>query len=619
MLSRGVKAMAGGQIALVVQYLRKLVGPAGAEEGTDAQLLERFAAQRDEAAFATLVHRHGPMVLGVCSRVLTDGHTVEDAFQATFLALVRRAHAIRKRESVGSWLYGVAYRTAAKAKANAARWCARERQMTKMMAAADPVEEVIRRDVRSMLDEELSRLPAKYREPLILCYLEGKTNEEAARTLGCPCGTVFTRLARGRELLRGRLVRRGVVVSASAFAVALTKEGTAAVPAAMADSTAKSAILFAGKAAAGGALSIQVIALVEGVSRAMFLSQLKSVAAMVVTVALLGTARAALAYRGLAGPTDQARQDGTTPPKNDPGADSASAEQPRDRGGRSRGGQSQGKDPGGADGGSAQLVNRSSSGSGFGCTGGGFGFGYGSGFGAGGGFGGGGGGSGGGFGTGGGFGGGGGGSGSGFGSCKLAPLTQKSVQRELNLTKDQLTKLKTLQAKQQESMLRLFTELKPDVLLKEPDALAKKCEELAKTAEKAVDEILTVSQRKRLQEISLQQRGGHALTDPGVAQALKLTPEQQRKIQTIETEAAKEVQGLALKEMRGVFEFDGNLLNMQKAFESMRKNQKAFERLQKKFEQLQKATGAKLMDVLTPEQKTKWKELAGKPFKGTSR
>src|SRR5262249_43302265 len=187
--------MTGGPIATVLQYLRNFVDRPLAEDTSDAQLLERFARHGEEAAFETLVRRHGPMVWGVCRRVLTDEHAAEDAFQATFLVLVRKASSIRKREVVGSWLYGVAYRTARKAKLNAAGWCARERRIPEMVAP-DPAEEVAERDLRCVLDEELSRLPAKYRDPLVLCYLEGHTNEEAARKLGCPCGTVFTRLAR---------------------------------------------------------------------------------------------------------------------------------------------------------------------------------------------------------------------------------------------------------------------------------------------------------------------------------------------------------------------------------------------------------------------------------------
>src|SRR5262249_24070680 len=212
--------MTGGPIATVLQYLRNFVDRPLAEDTSDAQLLERFALHSDEAAFEALVRRFGPMVWGVCRRVLTDEHAVEDAFKATFLVLVRKASSIRKREVVGSWLYGVAYRTATKARLNAAGWYAREKRIPKMVAA-DPARETAAPDSRSVLDEELSRPPAKYRDPLVLCYLEGHTNEEAARKLGCPCGTIFTRLARARDRLRDRLTRRGVALSAAALATAL--------------------------------------------------------------------------------------------------------------------------------------------------------------------------------------------------------------------------------------------------------------------------------------------------------------------------------------------------------------------------------------------------------------
>src|SRR5262249_906868 len=194
---------------------------------------------------------------------------------------------------------GVAYRTARKAKRNAAGWYAREKRIPNM-AAPDPAQEAAERDLRSILDEELNRLPAKYRDPVVLCYLEGHTNEEAARKLGCPCGTVATRLARARGQLRDRLSRRGVGLSAPALATALAEEGTGAVPAPLVSSTGRGAALFAaGKAAASGAVSGHAVALAEGVWRAMFFSKLKPSAALFLMVAILGSAGVALAYHGL--------------------------------------------------------------------------------------------------------------------------------------------------------------------------------------------------------------------------------------------------------------------------------------------------------------------------------
>jgi RNA polymerase sigma-70 factor (ECF subfamily) len=170
-------------------------------------LLEWFVAGQDEEAFAALVRRYGPLVQGVCRRVLHDWDDAQDAFQATFLVLARKAASLAKPEALGNWLYGVAYRTAVKAKARAARRRETERQAASL-PRPDPSLDRARHELREVLDEELSRLPEKYRAPLVLCYLEGKTNQEAARQLGCPAGSMSGRLARGRELLGERLAAR---------------------------------------------------------------------------------------------------------------------------------------------------------------------------------------------------------------------------------------------------------------------------------------------------------------------------------------------------------------------------------------------------------------------------
>jgi RNA polymerase sigma factor (sigma-70 family) len=177
------------------------------KEQTDCQLLKRFAGQRDQVAFAALVRRHGPMVLAVCRRVLCNAHDADDAFQATFLVLVRKAGAIARPELLANWLYGVAYRVAVKARANAARRSEHEKRAP-VKAWVDPVVEATAREERSVLDAVLQHMPDQYRAPLVLCHLEGKTNAEAARMLGWPTGSISGRLARARELLRERLVRR---------------------------------------------------------------------------------------------------------------------------------------------------------------------------------------------------------------------------------------------------------------------------------------------------------------------------------------------------------------------------------------------------------------------------
>ncbi len=174
---------------------------------SDRQLLEKFVHHREEAAFAALVRRHGPMVLGVCRRMLRHSHDAEDAFQATFLVLAEKAQHLRRPERLANWLYGVAYRTALHARQRAAHRSRLEREAAAMSAPiSDP--EFESQELRRILDEELHRLPEKYRAPLVLCYLEGKTNEEAARLLGWPVGSMSYRLARGRDLLRQRLETR---------------------------------------------------------------------------------------------------------------------------------------------------------------------------------------------------------------------------------------------------------------------------------------------------------------------------------------------------------------------------------------------------------------------------
>jgi RNA polymerase sigma-70 factor (ECF subfamily) len=217
--------MGGGQLGIVVRHLHHLAGAPGLDGLSDGQLLERFARCGDQEAFTALVRRHGPMVFGVCRRVLRDGPDAEDAFQATFLVLFRRARSLRRGGSVANYLYTVAYHVALRARADAARRQRQERQVLDMPRAESQVEDVWR-DLQPVLDEELNRLPEKYRAPVVLCYLEGKTNEEAARLLRCPTGTVKGRLARARDLLRARLARRGMALSAGALDAALAENAS---------------------------------------------------------------------------------------------------------------------------------------------------------------------------------------------------------------------------------------------------------------------------------------------------------------------------------------------------------------------------------------------------------
>ncbi|HZY87433.1 MAG TPA: sigma-70 family RNA polymerase sigma factor [Gemmataceae bacterium] len=288
--------MANGQIGNAVRFvLRAVAAPAGGAL-SDAQLLERFTTARDEAAFETLLWRHGPMVLGTCRRVLRHPQDAEDAFQATFLVLARKAGAIGKRESVGSWLYKVAYRAALRARARAAR------QPRSGAAWPEPAAPEARRpadDLRPVLDAELNRLPEKYRAPLVLHYLEGKTVEQAARELGCPSGTLASRLARGRELLRDRLARRGVALTAALFGAGLAGQAAAGpVPTALALGAAHGALAGAGPAAAA--------ALARGVLHGMALARVKLAAVVVLAVGVAGTGAGLLARQAPSRPQEQA-------------------------------------------------------------------------------------------------------------------------------------------------------------------------------------------------------------------------------------------------------------------------------------------------------------------------
>ncbi|HXG13330.1 MAG TPA: sigma-70 family RNA polymerase sigma factor [Gemmataceae bacterium] len=217
-------------LSSLFQRVCKAVNPSRGGAASDAHLLDQFVRHKDESAFELLVWRHGPLVLSVCRRVLHDPHAAEDAFQATFLTLVRKAGSIGKRTALSSWLYKVAYRIALRARARQSRHAACEQPLSSLPDAQtgnEPPDLAAWRELRRVLDVEVHRLPEKYRAPLVLCYLEGKTNEQAAEELGCPKGTVLSRLARARERLRGRLARRGLALSALPLA-ALVAEHTEA-------------------------------------------------------------------------------------------------------------------------------------------------------------------------------------------------------------------------------------------------------------------------------------------------------------------------------------------------------------------------------------------------------
>jgi RNA polymerase sigma factor (sigma-70 family) len=256
---------------------------------TDAELLDRFLRRRDDgASFEALVARHGPMVLGVCRDLLGDEHAADDAFQATFLVLVRKAGSVRVGDSLGRWLHGVAHRVARHARCDAARRRRREEAVEgASTTVSTPAADAERAELRAALHDELARLPASFRAPIVLCHLEGLTHEEAAQQLRCPVGTVRSRLARGRDRLRVRLVRRGV---APAVVLAVLEwSSRAAVPATLVASTAGAAARFAGGAGVG-AISTTVLSLTKGVLFSMTLGPLKVAATGLMAVGLISVA-----------------------------------------------------------------------------------------------------------------------------------------------------------------------------------------------------------------------------------------------------------------------------------------------------------------------------------------
>jgi RNA polymerase sigma factor (sigma-70 family) len=281
--------------------LRYRMASCGAAGVSDVQLLERFCHQRDEAAFELVVRRHERLVLGVCQRVLRDAHGAEDAFQATFLALVRKAGLVGRQGSVAGWLYQVAYHTAVRAGRTAGRRARHERlgvDVTQTAAPDNPAAEVDARELGILLDAELSRLAPKYRDPVVLCYLEGKTYDEAAQELGCPKGTVATRLTYARESLRRRLAGRHFFLSGSVPAAFVANQAALAAPASLVETCRALALSFAlGRMPA----TPQVSTLTEGVLLSMWLTKTRTAAVVLLTLGLLGLGTGPFAFRTPAG------------------------------------------------------------------------------------------------------------------------------------------------------------------------------------------------------------------------------------------------------------------------------------------------------------------------------
>jgi RNA polymerase sigma factor (sigma-70 family) len=321
----------------VLQSLQRLFREGTAAGVGEGQLLDRFVVERDEAAFAAILSRHGPMVAGVCQRYLNNPQDVEDAFQATFLVLVRRGRAIRDKDLLGPWLYGVAHRVAVRSRANSARRAEMERRGA-LVRPSGPIPDVEWSDLAPVLDEEVVRLPERYRTPVVLCDIQGLTYEEAAQHLGCPIGTIKSRLARARERLRARLTRRGLAPTAGSLLLPGSTSGTASapVPSALLESTIRLAQrLVVGAPLAAGSVFPPAVFLMEGALATMFVARmLKLVAAGLMAVGLVAFGVEVVAQRtpvvggspsnagnaGVPGPTGLEPTDPgvTAPPGNRP-------------------------------------------------------------------------------------------------------------------------------------------------------------------------------------------------------------------------------------------------------------------------------------------------------------
>lgn len=311
----------------ILNYLRRTLGASESAGVSDAELLRRYVRDRDEAAFELLLWRHAAMVLHVCRQILRDEGAAEDAFQATFLVLARKAASISRGESLGGFLHRVAYRIALKARAAGRTKAATEADLDQVEAPAvhdDPG----RRELRRVICEEVNRLPAKYRAPIIACYFESRTHEEAAQQLGWPRGTVAGRLSRAREMLRRRLLRRGVALTAGALAGAMGVPSSPAALNGLVEATIRTMKLFA----ANGAVSPRIAALAEGVLRAMFWTRVK-IGMAVLLIAGLGGAGATLMSTPTSKaepPSESAQRAGEAPAAGGGGAGDVGGRQPDD-------------------------------------------------------------------------------------------------------------------------------------------------------------------------------------------------------------------------------------------------------------------------------------------------
>ena len=266
-------------LASVLHDLRRLAANGDDPRQTDRQLLERFLRQREEAAFAALVRRHGGLVLSACRRVLSDEADVEDAFQATFLVLLRKAKTVRWQASIGNWLFGVAHRVAVQARANALRRRRRETEAASHHPVSESAADLSWREAISLLHEELDRLPDRYRLPLLFCCLDGQTRDEAARALGCSVGSIKGRLERARELLRRRLLRRGLTLSGALLAALVDMPSTTSAAPELVQATIQAAL--------SGRYPRSITALIRGATSGVFAGKLRLAAGVLLAISVL--------------------------------------------------------------------------------------------------------------------------------------------------------------------------------------------------------------------------------------------------------------------------------------------------------------------------------------------
>ncbi len=318
-------ALRGPFSGALIQRLERLFDQGTAIGASEGELLERFLRAGDELAFEALIARHGPMVLGVCRRLLRDPNDVDDAFQATFLVLVRKAGTLRHRDLLGNWLYGVAHKVAARSRAVSARRTARSphgHDAVNRLVAGEGGPSAPGGEPIPWIHEEVRRLPEKYRSLVLLCYFEGLTHEQAAERLGCPIGTVKGRLSRAREILRKRLVRRGVTITSAAIGSQLAEAPlSAAVPESLIAATVQAARAAAACSAsslvAGAGVSLPVAALTDGALHAMVITQFKAVAIplLIAGVVTTGAVIGAAAQQAGSGGSAAASSGGGQPPK----------------------------------------------------------------------------------------------------------------------------------------------------------------------------------------------------------------------------------------------------------------------------------------------------------------